>query len=558
MICRFFDALRAFAGRPQPALVWLLLFAVFVTALFLRLSLPGLPLTDPDTWGYLFPALSEMSGSGFLQTHGRGIFYPLFLLGILEASHDLFAIVSVQHLLGLLSGILWWLAWILWTDWLPGSLGRAFWVRCIGIFFLALYLWNARAIIYESSIRPEGVFPFLALAQVCLCLLYARSRWRKPDAVLMIFSGAAAILSAVLCLSAKPSWGLAALVPLALVVVGLFGNGTGKILFLRTVTLALGLLVVVVWDKLVPPAVGWVADESSKSFLPATLFTVHAPVVEKAMRMRVERGTASAEEKRFLEHWQKRLEESRSLPKTAYQVLAHDPDYLMYHSDALVGAPVSARTGHTRDFLMQTYLQGVFSFPVDVAAKVARQLVYSCGDLSRSLYSPRTGWLPWLDISRTTLAWYELPVALPPRILASFELLRAETESIIQTAPRNITLGPPISGFLLREFGPLFLGLWMFAWPAILVFSFFKGIRPGPDGVVRALYISGIFWATCFGTTLTVSMVHSFDIDRYLHLLSAQQSLVLASGLALSLLFLGQTVARLRMLRGPALGAGDC
>jgi hypothetical protein len=38
---------------------------------------------------------------------------------------------------------------------------------------------------------------------------------------------------------------------------------------------------------------------------------------------------------------------------------------------------------------------------------------------------------------------------------------------------------------------------------------------------------------------LTVAVVHSFDIDRYLHLLSVQHSMILAVTLVLTLQFLG-------------------
>jgi hypothetical protein len=48
----------------------------------------------------------------------------------------------------------------------------------------------------------------------------------------------------------------------------------------------------------------------------------------------------------------------------------------------------------------------------------------------------------------------------------------------------------------------------------------------------------GIFWATDLGTTFTVAMVHSFDIDRYLHLLSVQHSMILAAVMVITIAWL--------------------
>lgn len=77
-------------------------------------------------------------------------------------------------------------------------------------------------------------------------------------------------------------------------------------------------------------------------------------------------------------------------------------------------------------------------------------------------------------------------------------------------------------------------------------------------GFRGALSASGNFCAICFGTTLTVAIVHSSGIDRYLHLLSARQSLVHASALVLTLLFPARICGRFRVSRSPAQHTGIC
>jgi hypothetical protein len=43
-----------------------------IGGLIVRDRLPIIPLADGDTWGYLCPELSWLSGLGFQQTYGRG------------------------------------------------------------------------------------------------------------------------------------------------------------------------------------------------------------------------------------------------------------------------------------------------------------------------------------------------------------------------------------------------------------------------------------------------------------------------------------------------------
>ena len=96
------------ASQSRPQIGFALLLFVLGIAVWLRTLAPGIPISDPDTWGYLYPALSELAGKGFQQTHGRGIAYPLFLLGVLGFTGSFFSIVVAQHSIGILSGLLWW------------------------------------------------------------------------------------------------------------------------------------------------------------------------------------------------------------------------------------------------------------------------------------------------------------------------------------------------------------------------------------------------------------------------------------------------------------------
>src|SRR5438477_9949061 len=82
---------------------WIALGFLFAWAAWLRFSLPLDPIADPDTWGYLAPALQKLTGSGFGH-EGRNFVYPGFLFLLLRLFGDFRAITITQHLLGLAAG----------------------------------------------------------------------------------------------------------------------------------------------------------------------------------------------------------------------------------------------------------------------------------------------------------------------------------------------------------------------------------------------------------------------------------------------------------------------
>jgi hypothetical protein len=419
-------SVKTFLTSKNSPLVWSLLFAIFILATWFRSKCPGIPISDPDTWGYLYPALSEISGLGFQQTHGRGIAYPLFLLVVLESTQNFFSIPFFQHLVGILSGLLWWAVWQEWQKWLPKNLQGILWIQCFGVVFLAAFLWNAHTIFYEEAIRPESVFPFLALTQTYLCMVYARVRWLNGSRWLLMAAGSLAMLSALICLSAKPSWGFAAVVPFLLVAVGTLGTMEWTRLAPRIASLALGFALVFVWIKILPSALGWIPDERSKGFLPATLFTVHAPTISKVLHERVQSGQSTLREVAFLEKWDTRIAESSRLEKTSYKILDHDPDYLFYHSDAIAKLPDANTPEKARKYMLSAYFHTLLKFPIDIAAKVLKQLWVAHSDLTRTLYRRDLGLNKNFQGSIKSMDFYKLP-KVDPTLAATYDDVRKKS-----------------------------------------------------------------------------------------------------------------------------------
>lgn len=525
------NAAIVFVKSKPIFIVWSSLIVIFGLAAWFRVNCPGIPISDPDTWGYLYPGLSDLAGLGFQQTHGRGIAYPLFIKWILQSTGSFFAIPAIQHITGLLSGVIWWLIWKEWVKWLPANWRNTLGINIVGLLFLAIYLWNANAIVSEEMIRPEGIFPLLSLTQTFLCLLYARLRWKEDSIFGSSFTGGLAVLAGFICISAKPSWGFAGLVPVVLTMAGSIVPFRMVRLPSRVLPLALGCALVIVWLGSIPKWTRWTKDSSSRTFLPSTLVTIHAPIVSKFLHTEAEKGKLNDVEISFLNNWDLRLEESKNLPKTSYSTLGYDPDYLMYHSDALSLIQNSKTTEELRSFLLRIYISSALNYPNLIFFKVGNQVLVAFGDLSKSLYRSERNIRNNLERSIKSMDFYQLP-NVGTNLQTSYAEVRSKTIDFISKNSGSLKFGPSIVNFVLRGVGPVILGILMLAWLPMLAYITFTKAKGKIGDFINSLKVFGILWTTSMGTILSVAIVHSFDIDRYLYLLSPQYSLLLAAGIS--------------------------
>jgi hypothetical protein len=96
---------------PCQFYYWSGVFILFAWAAWARFALPLDPIADPDTWGYLSPALRKLTGAEFGHTNGRNFIYPGFLYLLLRVFGDFRAITVAQHFFGLLAGGILLLTW---------------------------------------------------------------------------------------------------------------------------------------------------------------------------------------------------------------------------------------------------------------------------------------------------------------------------------------------------------------------------------------------------------------------------------------------------------------
>ena len=505
---------RSALRRIEVGAVVLVLIGV-VWGIKQRGGLPVVPLLEPDSWGYLKPALSWLGGAGFQQTYGRDWLYPAILAAAIKFSGNFNSVVGLQHFLGLLSAPLLWLAVRIWLSIFPKRSDLCHGVAVIlGAIAAFVYVLSTTQIQFELTIAPEGVLPFFILVSLISALAYFRARWLSYRTWPAIVFGAGSLLLCYAVVLLKPSWTLA-LIPLStLLLAGIFGSAERTLRFapaLVAILLAGGL-------ALFPHLLGFRQDLGSRTFLAFNLVGIHAAqIVENAERHHLIGATDSQPTKteiRFYEELKQAWNESRTVP-TTHRTLGFDPNYIMYTKN-LFGAFKAENKLTDTDLInlcYAAYFRVWRESPGAMAAKIGKQIclfltapstdlsAYSLGG-SRILYiAVRSNTSPQAILADAESGEY----ANQPACIS----YRRELEKVLQQDWRIKHVG--IQRYLAVFFSKLAAWIQVLFFAAmfpILLDRRFRGLRP-------PVWAAAILAAILYGNVLTISIVHTLDVDRY-------------------------------------------
>jgi hypothetical protein len=503
-------------GR-EGAFLWKVIYvaaagSLFCLALERRFALPLVPILDADSPNFLWPGLLKLNSGQFVHNAGLNFIYPGALFLLLRGFSDFRAIVIWQHLLGVAAGAFFLLSWNRLHDLDAASCLRRAVHQAIGLFGAGIYLLSPIPILFEMQIRPEAVCMFAQMLsfwlffQFLFCRLSATSRRRAA------FYGIAAVASALLLCSLKPSYALTALLMIG-VLSWLVWRSTGgwryQSLFLAGAMIA-GLVIIV------PEYLLGRADRLSKMFLPQTLFSVHAEIIREQMGDDLRSETPTAFPRPWLQTAYDELgaEIARAhVPAPEqFSLLGFSPDYLMNGADAIF-TPWLQQLGSDdefRRFLNYYYWRALQHRPVSFAAKISRQIgVFYSWKCPAFLAYRRIPLVAWhytrsLAVLKDPENWEQLE-----RIPAG-RALRVQTEELC--ARENFfNSGKRLHFFhelLARTYLPLLcisagLALW-------IVFV----RKRSPDGRRPSLLVLFLF-LTNFANVLAISAVHSMEVPRY-------------------------------------------
>jgi hypothetical protein len=355
---------------------WTALVAIFAWAVWQRFVLPLDPIADPDTWGYLSPALRKLIGAEFGHTHGRNFVYPAFLFLLLRGVGDFRAISIVQHLLGLMAGAILLLTWHRARVFLPNPRlgGRVH--DALGLIAAALFLSAAESIHFEMQLRPEAVCAFVFSVNIWLVVRFAASCYIDNRPNFAAAYGVALVCSSVLLASLKPSLVLVGLLAVTPVAVFLFRRN----LLRQKLVLGVGAVAGAVL-LLLPERVLSRNDEQSRTFLPTTLFVVHATLIRDQMSDDLQRGAKLPYPRDWLARVHATLNNEIAKSATAgprYHLSAgSSADYLMYYPSS-IAAQLRAEFRDNVDALCAFYRFWYWRTwehrPVSMLRKVAHQM----------------------------------------------------------------------------------------------------------------------------------------------------------------------------------------
>ena len=245
-----------------------------------RFSFPLTPAIDKDFSGYLHPALDALGGRAFAHADGRAILYPALVYALLAGCRDFRAITIVQHTLGLATGLLLLATWCAaWRALRPARLPR--WLYDLaGLAMCAAFFFTPQPVQFEFLIRPDVICPFFAALSFFFIVRFLLA-WRvEKNARAFLGFGVAAVFTAFVLPSLKPSYWLSSIFTTLPVWCALFDRREKGVRRLLLAVLPLA----AVWLLLImPERRSSRGDTSSATFLPESLFSIHALIIREQL-----------------------------------------------------------------------------------------------------------------------------------------------------------------------------------------------------------------------------------------------------------------------------------
>ncbi len=499
-------------GSPWQACYWTALAVVFTWAIWQRFALPLTPIADPDTWGYLSPALRKLTGAEFGHSHGRNFLYPGFLYFVLRCFGDFRAIGVVQHLLGLAAGGLFLLTWRHLRVFVPASLVNPSLHNAFGLAGTAIYLLASDTIRIETQLRPEGVCAFLISISLYFAIQFVSCSFLEHRRTGTVVCGSATVLTLLLLASAKPSFWFAAIVIMVPVTTFFLRSNWGR----QKIALGLGIALIaslVLWPERILSR----KDEASQTFLPTMLFVIHADLIRDQMAADLQEHASLPYSTDWLERVYVALNSEIAKSETNYPghypSLQFDPEYLWFDPSSITtqlrrefGSNISALCDFYRFYYWRTWQRR----PFRALQKVARQFsIYYYPNCPA--YAPMKIW-PLMGVyERAVTSLDSEEYRKIARSLPALTDFMQRTKSLAENAPA--TKQQPILRAALADLAVSYMSLLLLA----LILSaiiFWKQARWRRLRWLAALVFFGSAYnaASC----LEVAIVNSLEVHRYI------------------------------------------
>ena len=498
-----------------PVCYWTVIALLFVGAVWQRFKLPLDPIADPDTWGYLSPGLRKLTGAEFGHTNGRNFVYPGFLFLVLRLFGTFRAIAATQHLLGLLAGAVFLLSWKRAQVFVPNPrIGRVGY-DLLGLGGAAVFLLQWQTIAFEQAIRPESICAFVLSVTFYFLIQFLACFFVEHRRTAAVAYGIALSFVAIFLASIKPSFVFASLFVLTPIIALLWR----KDWLWQKVWFSLGFAVSAA-ILLLPEYFLRRNDELSRTFLPTTLFVIHANLIRDQLADDLAKNVTLPYSRDQLERLyvtlRAEITKSHTARHYAYHSLGFDPDFLMYDPNSIA---VQTRREFRGDiaavcaFYRFYYWRIWQKRPQQVLEKVARQM--------------RTFYLPYCRAYEPRIT-QKFGGAYQQSVLSLGDPICRKVWTAYPAAVDFMTRTQELGRRELRFQQPLLLPIIpMLVLPASITYSTllivafvlagFVAPISAPFGRLRAVASLAVF-AFLFNAAycLEVAVISSLDIPRYL------------------------------------------
>jgi hypothetical protein len=487
---------------------------LFSAALLFRYRLPLPPFIDGDVGGYLEPALLQLTHGQFQHVEGRSFVYPGFIYLILQVFQDFRAVTIIQHLLGLAAGAVLLACWncartLLRNPTIPVGL-----YRLSGVIVAALFLFNTSVIRLEQVVRPEAIFPLFAVLNMLFNIQFIRYRYLDANYPSALLYGSVNLFNAFLLFFLKPSFYLGVGFSTLPIWVSLFDH---KETFHRKIALIVVPMLSVIFCLFVPDKSLKDRDDLSRTFLPTTLFVVHADIILNQIASDLADDAKTPYPKQLLGQTETLLKHEIELSKRTghYTSLGVDPDYLMYRDSFDQKFPALLGTDGTTENKINFYYYYFFRAwthqPGRMLTKVLRQLSILYNNIGKASPYKREVELIKGGNYLNNCVIYDSKESLSDIHYAPLEELVSMSRALAKAEPR---LAQPkalswLNGALSRTFS-ISIILMCFLLVVILKNSSLR-YRYGCFALTVML-----FYAYSFANSLGIAIIHSLEITRYL------------------------------------------
>ncbi len=495
---------------PWQFYYWSGVVILFAWAAWQRFALPLDPIADPDTWGYLSPALRKLIGAEFGHTHGRNFIYPGFLFLLLRAFGDFRAITITQHFLGLFAGAILLLSWRRARFFVPnprvGYAGHA----GLGLLAAAIFLLASEPMRFEMQLRPEGISAFLISVNMYVVIQFTACCFIERRRVATAVYGITAVFTSILLASVKPSFALAAMVALLPIGIIFFRQGwfRQKILLAGGAAASAALL-------LLPERFLSRNDEVSQTFLPSNLFAIHANLIRDQMGDDLRHSATIPYPRQWIArvHGALSAEIEKSIVANHYRTLGFDPDYLMYGKYSIAAQlrrEFGGNVSTLRTFYWFYYDRIWRQRPLLILKKITRQLAIFYRPVCPA-YNRRKSW-PLTDVYKRSIfsldsePYRKILAACPPAtdFMRRTEILSRSAPTVQQPRPIRFLLD-----LLAITYLPLLLSALALGLIVLLQADWRKRL-----GWLAALVLLGYLYNA--GACFEVAVIQSLETRRYI------------------------------------------